>query len=261
VLPHCQVLFAPPACDLHRAGLATRIMKLACLSFLLSICLFLPAHADLTIMEKVEGGGQSGDVTVKIKGDKERVESPSAPTTIIDGKTGEMDTLMNDQKTFVHISADKMKAAAEMMTKFNGNDKSAEKPKLTPTGRKETVNGIETDEYVYEMPQAKTAFWVATKYPDAGEILKQMQAPITGAWKVSKIGMPDYTELPGVPLKTVISIGSNQITTTVKSIKQDQLSDADFAVPKDFQEMKAPAARVPPPMESNPPAATSSASP
>src|SRR5207253_10309834 len=55
--------------------------------------------------------------------------------------------------------------------------------KLTPTGKKETINGYETEEFVYETPQFKASFWVATKYPDAADILKQMQAPVSGAWK------------------------------------------------------------------------------
>src|SRR5260370_10732762 len=162
-------------------------MKLAGLSFLFAICLILPARADLTIVQKVEGGGHSGDVTVKIKGDKERIDSPSQPTRIIDGKTGEMTDLMNDRKTFVRISAEQMKAAAETINKFNGDKQVSAKPKLTPSGRKETINGYETEEYVYETPRFKASFWVATKYPNAAAILKQLQAPISGAWKQSNM--------------------------------------------------------------------------
>jgi len=47
---------------------------------------------------------------------------------------------MNDQKAAVRVSAEKMKAAAEMVSKFTDKKKSAEKPKLAATGKKETVN-------------------------------------------------------------------------------------------------------------------------
>src|SRR5438094_3085320 len=118
--------------------------------------LLVSARGDLTIVRRVEGAGQNGDVTVKIKGDKERIDAPSQPTRIIDGKTGELTDLMNNKKSFVRISAAQIKAAAETINKFDGDEKSAA-PKLTPTGKKETINGYETEEYVYETPQFKAS--------------------------------------------------------------------------------------------------------
>lgn len=196
------------------------------------------ARADLTIVQRVDGVGQNGDVIVKIKGDKERVDAPSQPTRIIDGKTGEMTDLMNDRKSYVKISAAQIKAAAASMN-LNADKKSGA-PKLTPTGKKDTISGYETEEYSYETPMFKASFWIANKYPGAADILKQMQAPITGAWKPSNMGMPDYTDFSGLPLKTVISVGTNQVVTTVVSIKQDSLNPSDFEIPKDFQELKKP---------------------
>ena len=219
--------------------------NLASLFSIIILGLLVSARGDLTIVQRVEGAGQNGDVTVKIKGDKERVDAPSQPTRIIDGKTGELTDLMNNKKSFVRISAAQIKAAAETINKFDGDEKSAV-PKLTPTGKKETINGYETEEYVYETPQFKASFWVAPKYPDAQNILKQMQAPIAGAWKPSNLGMPDYTDFAGLPLKTVISVGNNQVVTTIMSIKQDSLNAADFEVPKDFQEVKKPVGPPPP---------------
>ena len=215
------------------------------------------ARADLTIVQKVDGPGQNGEITVKIKGDKERMDAPSQPTRIIDGKTGEMTDLLNEKKSFIRISAQQMKAAAETINKFD-DGKQPSPHKLTPTGKKETINGYETEEFVYETPQFKASFWVATKYPDAADILKQMQAPVSGAWKPSNMGMPDYTDFAGLPLKTVISVGDNQVATTIMSIKKDSISAAEFDIPKDFQELKKPLDAAPPPVESpmSSPAAT-----
>ena len=229
----------------------------AALFSIITFGLLVSARGDLTIVQRVEGAGQNGEVTVKIKGDKERIDAPSQPTRIIDGKSGEMSDLMNEKKSFVRISAEQIKAAAETINKFSGGEKLAA-PKLTPTGKKETINGYETEEFVYETPRFKASFWVATKYPDAAGILKQMQAPISGAWKPSNMGMPDYTDFAGLPLKTVISVGDNQVVTTIMSIKKDSISAADFDIPKDFQELKKPLDAAPPPVESpaNSPSAT-----
>ena len=100
---------------------------------------------------------------------------------------------------------------------------------------------------------------MAAKYPDAAGILKQMQAPVSGAWKPSNLGMPDYTDFAGLPLKTVISAGANQVVTTIVSIKKDSIDATDFDIPKDYQELKKPLDAAPPPVER--PATSPSATP
>jgi len=218
--------------------------NLAALCLIITFTLLICARADLTIVQRVEGAGQNGDTTVKIKGDKERIDAPNEPTRILDGKSGEMTNLLNDKKSFVRVSAEQIKAATQAVNKFDAEKKPAS-PKLTPTGKKETVSGYETEEYVFESPQIKASFWVATKYPDAAGILKEMQAPVSGAWKPSGIGMPDYTDFSGVPLKTVISFGGNEVTTTITSIKKEPISATEFEIPKDFQELKRPVEAAP----------------
>jgi Domain of unknown function (DUF4412) len=203
------------------------------------------ARADLTITQKVEGTGQDREATVKIKGDKERIDSAGNPSQIIDGKSGDMINLQNDSKTYVKISAEQIKAAAEAINKFGGDQKS--KPKLTPSGKKEKINGYDTAEYLYETPQFKVSFWVATNYPGATEILKEMQVPMSGAWKQSSMGMPEYTDFPGLPIRTVISMQGNSMTTTITSIKKDPVNAGEFEIPKGFQEMKAPVGGAPEP--------------
>jgi hypothetical protein len=230
-------------------------MKLFGLSLLVGACLLLPARADLTIVQKVDGLGGAGEMTMKIKGDKMRIEVSPQITTIFDGKTGELTNLMNDQKTVVRISADKMKAAAEMIEKFNSTKESAEKAKLVPTGKKETINGYETEQYAYDGPSFKATYWIALNYPDGGAILQQLQAIKSEAWNATNTKMPDYRDFPGLPIRTHMTMtkqhqgtvsnsaasgSGTEITTTLISIKQDPLSDAEFSVPKDYQEMSMP---------------------
>jgi hypothetical protein len=217
-------------------------MKPALWSIIFALCLSLPAHGDLTIVQKVEGGGPPADMTIKIKADKVRIDASPQLTTIVDGKTGEMVNLMKDEKKIVRISADKMKAAVGMMKKYNGGDKqNAEpKPKLTATGRKEKTNGFDTEEYVYETSTYKATYWVAPNYPNAAVILKQLQTLNPDLWAANGPNMPDYRQFPGVPIKTVVSMAGNQITTTLTSINQDPISDSEFLPPPDFQEMKLP---------------------
>ena len=231
-----------------------RRLSACCLA--ISLIPAFSGRADLTITQKVEGAGQNGDIIVKVKGDKERIEAPSQPTRIIDGRTGEMADLLNDKKQFLKISAEQMKAAAETINKFDDAKQPPSEKKLKPTGKKETINGYETEEYVFETPQYTASFWVASKYPGSANVLKQLEAPIAGAWRPSNMGMPEYTDFPGVPIRTVIEVGGNKVVTTITSIKQDALAASEFEIPKDFQELKKPLDTAPPPVETLSPAAT-----
>src|SRR6266705_6251441 len=166
----------------HSARLANLVMKTAAFGSIFSLCLILPLQADLTIVQKIEGSGQAGEMTVKIKGDKARIDGSPNVTTIIDAKTGEMTNLMNDRKTVVRISAEKMKAAAEMMGKFNKNEPAA-KAKLTPTGKKEMIGPYEAEQYVCETPNFKATYWLAPSYPEGAAILKQLQSINPQMWQ------------------------------------------------------------------------------
>jgi hypothetical protein len=251
----------PKTCYFGSRGQASEAMKTAGATLLLSICLVLCARADLTIVQKIEGAGQNGTITIKIKGDKARIDATPKVTTIVDRKTGEVISLMNDRKMVVRISADTMKAAADMINKFGGKKEGAEKPKLTATGKKEVVDGYETEQYVWETPKFKATYWIAFKYPDGAAILKELQELNSQVWKSRSEGMPNYQDFPGLPIKTVISSGGNEVTTTLTAVKRDPLSDSEFMVPKDFREVKMPDMTVPRQKEEETPGAAGSPTP
>ena len=233
-------------------------MKAPVVCLFLAACFSLNARGDLTIVQKVEGKSPASDIVLKLKGDKARIEAAPQFTSILDGKTGETITLMNAQKKFVRISGEKAKAIAEMANKYTGATPG--QPKMAATGKKMSINGYDTEEYVWETPNFKARYWIAPTYPDGAAILKQLQAAIPTIWNDVAKGMLNYHDLPGLPLRTQIKAGENEITTTLASIKQDPLSDAEFVVPKDFAEMKIP--NVPTiPSEKTVPAAPPASSP
>ncbi len=225
-------------------------MKTAAYSVVLTISFLLSARADLTIVQKVERAGSAANVTIKLKSDKVRVEASPQVTTILDGKTGEVTNLMNDQKTVVHISADKVKAVANMIQKPNAKKEDAAKVKLTPTGQKETVNGYQTEQYTYDGPDFKATYWIASNYPDGAAILAQLQSVRSEFWNAANPGVPDYRDFPGLPIRTRMTTKQGQatkagesaaeITSTIISVNQNPISDNEFTVPSDFKETKLP---------------------
>src|SRR5438874_5939313 len=213
-------------------------MKALALSLMLVATGSFTARADFTIVQNVEGKDQNHEITLKIKGDKIRMDATPQMTMIVDGKTGDTITLMNTQKKIVRISGDKAKAIAEMAAKYSGANTA--KPKLVATGKKMTINGYEADEYLAESKQFKAHYWIAPSFPNSAAVLKQLQAIVPAAWNDLAKGMIDYRDLPGFPIRTQMTIGDDEVVSTVVAVKTDPLNDAEFLPPKDFQEMKIP---------------------
>src|SRR5437773_7194452 len=196
-------------------------MKTVLCSLILSVSFILPVRADLTIVyastvrpasqtpkdQAAEAAGAGTNITIKIKGDRARIDASPQVTTIFDGKTGEVITLLNDQKTIVRISSDKMKAVTDMLDKFSSKKTATEKPKLTPTGQKEIVNGYETEQYTYDGPDFKAIYWIAPNYPNGAAILAQLQSIKSEFWDAANTRMPDFRDFPGLPIQMRIIVG------------------------------------------------------
>lgn len=200
------------------------------------------ARANLTITQKVEGMPGVTDMTFKIKGDKARIDATPQITTIMDSKTGDIDTLLNDKKQVIHLSGKKARALADMASKFTAEKTPAGKPKLVATGRKQTISGYKAEEYNVEGGTFPITLWITTKYPGYAEILKELakMKPATAA-DVAHQGMPDYSEMPGLPMRMIIKIpGHGEMTNTIVSVKQDAIPEDQFAIPKGYSKIEMP---------------------
>jgi hypothetical protein len=245
-------------------------MKTALYSLALSVSLVLSVRADLTIVysttmqpategQKAQAppnaSGAVTSMTIKVKGDRARIDASPQVATIFDGRTGELINLLNDQKTIVRISPDKMKAVADMLNKFSSKKAGSEKPRLTPTGQKEMVNGYDTEQYTYDGPDFKATYWIAPNYPNGAAILEQLQSIKSEFWDAANTKMPDFRDFPGLPIRLRMIIGkedqasehgastsgdATEITSTVTGVSQDPIADSQFTVPADFKETKLP---------------------
>src|SRR5215210_7640566 len=94
-------------------------MKLSLLALLAFVALGLGTriHADMVIVQKVDGAGQSGEMTMKIKGDKVRTEVNPQISTITNATTGDVTTVMHEQKSYMTMPASSTKALMEQMQK------------------------------------------------------------------------------------------------------------------------------------------------
>jgi hypothetical protein len=244
-------------------------MKTAFYSLVLAAFVILPVRADLTIVysttvqpashnQKAQATptalAAATNMTIKVKGDRARIDASPQITTIFDGRTGELITLLNDQKTVVRISPDKMRAIADMLNKFSSNKAGSEKPRLTSTGQREMINGYDTEQYTCDGADFKATYWIAPNYPNGAAVLAQLQSIKSEFWDAANTKMPDFRDFPGLPVRMRMIVGKEnagghgasapghptEITSTVTGISLDSIADSQFSVPADFKETKLP---------------------
>ena len=251
-------------------------MKIAFYSLALSVCVILPIRADLTIVysttvqpasqgQKVQTTpnaiAAATNMTIKVKGDRARIDASSQISVIFDGRTGELINLLNDQKTLIRFSPDKMRAIAGMLKTFSNNKPGADKPRLTPTGQKETINGYDTEQYTYDGPDFKATYWIAPNYPNGAAVLAQLQSIKSELWDAANTKMPDFRDFPGLPIRMRMIVGKQnhadehgashehgaspsghpaEITSTVTGVSLDPIAASQFTVPPGFKETSLP---------------------
>ena len=209
-------------------------------AFFFLLAVTTSVRADLTLTQKVDAAGTTGEMTIKFKGDKVRIDPAPELSMITDSRTGETVTLMHGEKKAMRISGDKMKAAAEMVKKFTAATPGEQKAKLTPLGRKETVNGMPTEAFTVDTAVGKATYYIAMNYPDGPAIIQEMKAAQPSALANSGTNIPDFRDLPGVPVKIEMDTARGHVVITLISAKRDPIPNSVFDVPANYTDMKMP---------------------
>jgi hypothetical protein len=210
------------------------------------VALFLMAgigRGDVVIVQKVEGAAQSGEMTLKVSGDKVRADVSPDVSTITDAATGDTTTLMHAQKAYMVISAAATKAMmAQMMNVMKqnlGGAAAGGAPKAT--GRTEKINGYNAAEYTFSNGILKATYWISTDYPN-GKVVSDALAKFRqgGLADMTKAFSPDMSAIPGVPVRTETEFNGQKISTELVSATVTTVDPGEFQVPASYTEMKMP---------------------
>jgi Domain of unknown function (DUF4412) len=199
------------------------------------------ARGDLVIQQKIEGGGQNGTVTtLRLKNNKLRVDiaSRAGPvSSIMDMDTGESFTLMHGQKLFTKLDSAKTKEAIEALKKKAGREATGEVVKSEATGKKERVGEFNTEVFTWKGANGTQTMWVTKDLPNYAKVKEQFdrlsKSPVAAAQKGIA---PDMTVLPGVVVKTELETSGQKFTSTVLSVKEEEINPALFEVPSDYRD-------------------------
>ncbi len=199
-------------------------------------------QADLTIVQKVEGFGQSTESVTKYKNGKTRMDVATGSTIIMDSKTGDTISLLHAQKRYLKAPAEVVRAAVDGMqgTLTNG---SGDKPAFVATGKKETIAGYPAEEYTATVAGAKIALWLTKQIPNYEQVSRELSAAFKQGPLVvmsQNFGL-DLSDLPGFPVRTINELKPGQIiTATLVSVSSDPIPDADFEIPAGYEAIATP---------------------
>jgi len=214
------------------------------------------ARGGVVLVENVDGGGQSGEMTVKVSGGKVRTDimpksrdlnaAPAAEvSTITDTATGETTTIMHAQKAYLVIPAAASKAMAEQMARVmqqNGGGVAAANA-LAPkaTGKTDKINGYTAAEYTFSSGNLKATYWMSTDFPNGKAVNDALAMFRKGSLaEMTKAFAPDTSALPGVPVKTETEFNGQKVVTELVSATEATVDPAEYRAPAGYTEMKMP---------------------
>jgi hypothetical protein len=197
------------------------------------------AKGDYIIKQQVETMGRVQQVVLRIKDPKARLDTEQT-STIIDSSTGETTMLIHAQKAFLKIGTEQLKAQSEAVKSLMGNkgNENTGDIELKPTGRKETINGYETEEYVTNLNGTDMSLFISKAFPDYRKIIDAVEVVQKGpGMDIFRSMAVPASKYPGMPIRTEAKFLGQRVVVTLESVQQTDLTDADFSVPADYKEL------------------------
>jgi hypothetical protein len=208
------------------------------LAILLLTAFALPAAADLTVVQKTEGAMNSGQMTLRIKGDKARADLSAQISMITDLTTGDTVSLNHSAKVMMRIPGTE---AAKMRELSAGIKPNAEVPKLTPTQRKEKVDNRDCQVFTWRIGEVEVTDWIDPSYADWKTLLGELQRfQNAGLAASAQPLMPPLDQFPGMVIKREMNLKGTKTTATLISVKMDPVDAKVFDIPEGYKEQTAP---------------------
>ncbi len=189
------------------------------------------AQADLVMVQETTVGEIKTRTTMSLKGERMRTDSSTETSVIINTATGDMTTLVHEQKMVMTMNTKTLNEPLPVGVK----PIEITPPKVTATGKKEKVDGYECEIYTLESMGTVVKMWMTKDYPNLEKLKKQLE-PLQ---KMGTPGAPKPPEIPGMMIKSENEQAGLKFTTRLVSLEEKPVSEETFKVPADY---KAPGA-------------------
>ncbi|MCG2659786.1 MAG: DUF4412 domain-containing protein [Kiritimatiellae bacterium] len=226
------------------------MMKIVIVGFWMALWVSA-AMADLTVVQNLETSampaepGKGSTMTIKIKGQKARIDFSGTPiSSIVDLKAKKMFFLDHKQKKVMVMPLDLMQSmlALSALKTATGQAKSA----IQKTGKVQTINGYTCEEYSGSSGGGTTIrCWIA----NAAEALEMepFRVYAQDAFKATSFG--GLAAMKGLIVRSESTVLTNAKPVTsrteLQSLSKAPIADAVFNLPADYTVMGMPALPAP----------------
>jgi hypothetical protein len=185
------------------------------------------SRADLVMVQETAMGEVKSKTVMSIKGKMVRTDVGDKNSVIIDTETGNMISLMHEQKMAMKMDGSVMKAAQAAATP------AGEVPQPVATGQKEKIGDYECEIYTLNNQGTETKMWIAKDYPG----YDKFKAELAALKKMGGAATANQKDLPGMAIKTETKAGGITYVTTLVSLKEEKVDDKIFTAPADYKSM------------------------
>lgn len=184
----------------------------------------------MVLVQNVKNGKQSGEMILKVKGEKTRLDLPMMGISVLaDGDT--VAVLQHASRIYTLLRTEQI----EFLTRKSATDALLNPQNPKETGIKENLGPYSCKVYTAENGNIKWRYWVCKEYPNGPEILRQINKLSRGMGCLPKID-----GLPGLPLKVEQVYKGTKITTTLVSATDGELAASDFELPSGYNPSPTP---------------------
>jgi hypothetical protein len=200
-------------------------MKKHAFSLFTTLVLTLAARADFVLVNETSLGEIKSTTTMYLSGDKMRTDNGTETSVIMDAATGDMITLMHEQKMVIRMNTSQLPKSPPLPAGVE-----IPKPKITPTGQREKVNGYDCEIILSELSGMTTKMWYTKDYPGHEKLTKALSV-------MDKISNAGATKPPveGMMLKMEYTQQGLKFTTTLKSLTEEKVDPSRFTVPAGYK--------------------------
>jgi hypothetical protein len=198
-------------------------------TLILPLLLCTAAFADITMVQHTFIGAAQTPMktTMYAKDGKMRTDSDTTTTLIIDSKTGDMTTLVHEQKMIIKQNTKELEALAQQMPKTV----KPEETQVTATGQKEKIDGYDCELFLSENSGTVVKMWVTRNYPGQEKLRTELKV----LTELSARGAPKQPDVPGIAVKTEFEQQGLKFTTRLVSLDLAPVDDALFVIPEGYK--------------------------
>lgn len=186
------------------------------------------ARADLVLTQHLFVGAAKtpGKIVMYVKGGKVRTDNDTTSSAIIDTDTGDMTTLVHEQKMVITMNTKELEALTPKDSKI-----AIPETKVTATGKHETIDGHDCEIFTSENSGTVVKMWIARSFPGYDKLKEALKPMAKMAWASA----PKTPELPGIMIQSEHEQSGIKMVTKHVSIEEKPLPDDLFKAPADYK--------------------------